>query len=78
MGLSAHPRDEMPRANVEWVAQVSILRPGFPMRVNPFARRNPGLKIETWATHFTSWCSYIFGSPYSFSAIDLACVKSKR
>jgi hypothetical protein len=32
------------------VAQVSILRPGCSGR-DPFVRRNPGLKSETWATH---------------------------
>jgi hypothetical protein len=46
------------RTKVEWVAQVSILRPGFfctrvlaTLGVNLFARKNPGLKSETWATH---------------------------
>jgi hypothetical protein len=43
----------MPRTNTEWVAQVSLLRPGFSGQ-NPFARRNPGLKSETWATHSKS------------------------
>jgi hypothetical protein len=37
--------------DIEWVAQVSLLRPGFLRRGNPIARRNPGLKSETWATH---------------------------
>jgi hypothetical protein len=31
----------------EWVAQVSLLRPGFSLQW----AENPGLKSETWATH---------------------------
>jgi hypothetical protein len=27
--------------------------------VNPFAKKNPGLKIETWATH-SKWGSAVF------------------
>jgi hypothetical protein len=39
---------KLARAKNEWVAQVSLLRPGFlGRRVNPFTRRNPGLKSET-------------------------------
>src|SRR5580658_8951837 len=33
-----------------WVAQVSILRPGF-LLGNGSWPQHPGLKIETWATH---------------------------
>ena len=33
----------------EWVAQVSLLRPGCSGQ-DSFARRNPGLKSDTWAT----------------------------
>jgi hypothetical protein len=32
--------------DIEWVAQVSLLRPGFLLYP-----QNPGLKSETWATH---------------------------
>jgi hypothetical protein len=41
------------RTNIEWVAQVSLLRPGC-FGQDPFFRRNPGLKSETWATHSRS------------------------
>ena len=37
---------KMPRTNIKWVAQVSLLRPGCSGQ-DPFARRNPGLKSET-------------------------------
>jgi len=37
-------------ARFEWVAQVSILRPGF-LLANGCWPKHPGLKIETWATH---------------------------
>jgi hypothetical protein len=44
----------------EWVAQVSLLRPGFlfanefsPRLARTLVQRNPGLKSETWATHST-------------------------
>ena len=43
----------MARSNIEWVAQVSLLRPGC-FGYNHFAERNPGLKSETWATHSES------------------------
>jgi hypothetical protein len=33
----------------EWVAQVSLLRPGFSSVVA--IPEHPGLKSETWATH---------------------------
>jgi hypothetical protein len=41
---------KMERTKIEWVAQVSLLRPGC-FGEDPFARRNPGLKSESWATH---------------------------
>jgi hypothetical protein len=34
----------------KWVAQVSLLRPGF-LIANWSWPENPGLKSETWATH---------------------------
>jgi hypothetical protein len=34
----------------KWVAQVSLLRPGF-LLANGSSPEHPGLKIETWATH---------------------------
>ena len=47
------------QTNVKWVAQVSLLRPGCSGQ-DPFARRNPGLKSETWATHLKfGGCSLI-------------------
>jgi hypothetical protein len=52
---------KLARTKVEWVAQVSLLRPGFlfaivftPRMAGTHLRRNPGLKSETWATHSTS------------------------
>ena len=36
----------------EWVAQVSLLRPGFFLADGP-KPEHPGLKSETWATHST-------------------------
>jgi hypothetical protein len=35
---------------IEWVAQVSLLRPGFLLASGPWTE-HPGLKSETWATH---------------------------
>jgi hypothetical protein len=40
---------KMARANIEWVPQVSLLRPGF-LLANWSWPEHPGLKIETWAT----------------------------
>jgi hypothetical protein len=45
--------DEMERTYSKWVAQVSLLRLGCSGR-ELLARRNPGLKSETWATHSKS------------------------
>jgi hypothetical protein len=38
------------RSGDEWVAQVSLVRPGF-LLVNGSEPEHPGLKSETWATH---------------------------
>jgi hypothetical protein len=35
---------------IGWVAQISLLRSGC-FDEDPFARRNPDLKSEIWATH---------------------------
>jgi hypothetical protein len=36
--------------NLEWVAQVSLLRPGF-LPGKSVLPKHPGLRSETWATH---------------------------
>jgi hypothetical protein len=46
--------------DVEWVAQVSLLRPGF-LLANGFQPEHPGLKSETWATH-----SIFFRASFTF------------
>ena len=38
----------MPRPNVEWVAQVSLLRPGF-LLADPSYRNTQVSKARTWA-----------------------------
>jgi hypothetical protein len=54
------PPKKMMGRNIKWAAQVSLLRPGYSGQ-DSFARRNPGLKSETWATHLKSGgCSLIF------------------
>jgi hypothetical protein len=67
------------RTKVEWVAQVSLLRPGFSLHkvlatlgVNPFARGNPGLKSETWATHSTLVQLYFRQSAHLNSTTELS------
>ena len=47
------PPKKMMGRNIKWAAQVSLLRPGYSGQ-DSFARRNPGLKSETWATHSKS------------------------
>src|SRR5271165_4980330 len=44
--------NKMARTNLEWVAQVSFLRPGFHL-ANGLWPEHPGLKSETWATHLS-------------------------
>jgi hypothetical protein len=50
--------------DVEWVAQVSLLRPGF-LLANESWPEHPGLKSETWATHliFARATFIFFGGP---------------
>jgi len=49
-GLDALSKIKMQSLDFAWVVQVSFLRPGY-FGQGPRARRNPGLKSETWATH---------------------------
>src|SRR5277367_62513 len=46
-----------------WVAQVSLVRPGFLLE-SVFWREHPGLKSETWATHL------IFGTPLENDLVE--------
>jgi hypothetical protein len=44
----------MARTNIEWVGGPGLAFETWVFRLGPFARRNPGLKSETWATHLKS------------------------
>jgi hypothetical protein len=64
----------MARANIEWVPQVSLLKP-WCFGLGPICERNPGLKGETWGTHSKAeGCSLFFDR----SAVDLQSLRTSR
>jgi len=54
----------------KWVAQVSLLRPGF-LQADGSPPEHPGLKSETWATHLYS------SGRFSFSYEEVEATRSR-